>query len=91
MNAEIYAWCTPHPGDPGGPAACSYEPGHCVANVRLSRRPTRRDMLDFVMNGRRTSLIDATSRQSPEESIDPGTCLPDPHTLSYPLDRFTPA
>jgi hypothetical protein len=91
MNTETKAWCTPHPGDPGGPVACTYEPGHCVANVRLGRRPTRQDMLDFVMNGRRTSLTNATCYTWPQYEIDAGTCLPDPHTLSYLPDRCTPA
>lgn len=71
MTLEETVSCTPH--EPGGPPACRVEPGHCVPNVGLFRRPTRQDMLDFVRNGRRT-LLTVEASCCTQCGVDPPTC-----------------
>ena len=46
LTLEYDPSCTGHPTDPGTPACTGG--GHCVDNISISRRPTRRDMLDWL-------------------------------------------
>ncbi len=49
MNAlPQNSWCSPH--EPGGPPACRDEPGHCVDNLLITKRPTRQDMLSWLQS-----------------------------------------